>query len=176
MYAQEAMNLALAYPYLAPLLDKFVFERYWHDGLKPKIGGFLTSLVKLGTYKLYPDTIAHALYFALKYDVTIDLKDDALIEIIALDDCITNVLLLEYAKRHKRWKVNSKINRHAKNLIAGDSREKDRHWLLIYQVCSSKQLEGNGQGFLAMLKRKKFRFFYMPERILNKAVEAVAHA
>jgi len=140
MYAQEAMNLALAYPYLAPLLDEFVFDNYWHEGLKPRIADFATSLVKLGVRKLYPDTIAHALYFALKHDLTLNLKDEALIEVIALDDCVTNVLLLEYAKTRKRPKVKSAISKRAKNLMAEDSREKDKHWLLIFQVWSNSDL------------------------------------
>lgn len=172
MYAQEAMNLALAYPYLAPLLDEFVFDKYWHEGLKPRIADFATSLVQLGVRKLYPDTIAHALYFALKHDVALALKDDVLIEIIALDDCVANVLLLEYAKKRDRPKVKSAINKRAKDLKAEDSREKDKHWLLIYQVWSKKELEGNGQGFLAKLKDRDFQFFRMPSRAANKADES----
>jgi hypothetical protein len=31
LYFQEAINLALSYPYLAPLLDKFVFDKHRHD-------------------------------------------------------------------------------------------------------------------------------------------------
>jgi hypothetical protein len=177
MYAQEAMNLALAYPYLAPLLDEFVFDMYWHEGLKPRIADFATSLVKLGVRKLYPDSIAHALYFVLKHDLTLDLKDEALIEIVALDDCVTNVLLLEYAKRHKRAKVKSAITTRAKLLMTEDSREKDKHWLLVYQVWSKKELQGNGQGFLAKLKGAGFQFFGMPAKpeikVGDSAVEPV---
>ncbi|MDI6746312.1 MAG: RNA-directed DNA polymerase [Rhodocyclaceae bacterium] len=168
MYAQEAMNLALAYPYLAPLLDEFVFDMYWHEGLKPRIADFATALVKLGVRKLYPDSIAHGLYFALKHDLTLDLEDDALIEIIALDDCVTNVLLLEYTKRHKRAKVKSAITTRAKMLMTEDSREKDKHWLLVYQVWSKKELQGSGQGFLAKLKGAGFQFFRMPAKAENQ--------
>lgn len=160
MYTQEAINLALAYPYLTPLLDEFVFDKYWHEGLKPQITGFAAALVKLGVRKLYPDTIAHALYFALKYDIILDLKDNELIEIIALDDCITNVLLLEYAKKFNRKKVKSAVDRRAKDLLKMvESRERDKQWLLIYQVWTTKELEGNGQSFLAKLKSKGFQFF-----------------
>lgn len=174
MYAQEAMNLALAYPYLAPLLDEFVFDKYWHVGLKPRIADFATSLVQLGVRKLYPDTIAHALYFALKHDLTLDLKDEALIEIVALDDCVTNVLLLEYAKKRKRHKVKAVINKRAKDLMAEDGREKDKHWLLIYQVWTRKELEGNGQSFLALLKGKSFEFFAMPKKTEVDVAEGAA--
>ena len=176
MYVQEAINLALAYPYLAPLLDKFVFDNYWHDGVKPRIADFATSLVKLGVRKLYPDSIAHALYFALKHDLILDLKDDALIEIIALDDCVTNVLLFEYAKRFERAKVKSAVRKRALALMAEDSREKDKHWLLIFQIWSKKELEGNGQGFLGKLKNKNFAFFRMPETSQANLVAAVVPA
>ena len=174
MYTQEAMNLALAYPYLAPLLDEFVFDKYWYEGLKPRIADFATSLVKLGLRKLYPDSIAHALYFALKHDLVLDLKDDLLIEIIALDDCVTNVLLLEYAKKRTRTKVKAAINKRARDILkTNDPRERDKHWLLIYQVWSKKELEGNGQGFLAMLKSKHFEFFCMPAKAQTEKIETV---
>ncbi len=37
-------------------------------------------------------------------------------------------------------------------------REKDRFWLLIYQVWREKTLNDEGQSFLAELKRKRFDF------------------
>lgn len=162
MYAQEAMNLALSYPYLAPLLDEFVFTPYWHDGLKDKIAEFLTALVRMGLQKIYPDALSHALFLALKYDLVLDLKDDILIEIVALDDCVANVLLREYAKMRGRNKVVSAVNQRANELLTADTRDKDRHWLLIYQVWSENELKGNGQGFLAELKGKGFQFFSLP--------------
>lgn len=176
MYTQEAMNLALAYPYLAPLLDEFVFGNFWHDRLKPRIADFATSLVKLGVRKLYPDVIAHALYFALKHDIALGLNDQALVEIITLDDCVTNVLLLEYATRREQRKVKSAIRKRANDLKKEGSRETDKHWLLIYQVWSDKDLKGNGQGFLAELKSRNFKFFSMPSPSDSKVVEMADQA
>lgn len=163
MYAQEAMNLALAYPYLAPLLDEYVFAPYWHSDLKNKISDFTTALVLLGVQKLYPDAIAHAIYLALKYELALDLKDDELIEVVALDDCVANVLLLEYAKVHGRKKVKTAITKRANELKTADARDKDKHWLLIYQVWSKSELKGNTQSFLADLKCKGIQFFVMPK-------------
>src|SRR5690606_22116836 len=71
MYSQEAINLALAYPYLAPLLDTHVFTPYWHAGLNDKIAKFASALILLGLQKLYPDAIAQAIFLALKYDFTL---------------------------------------------------------------------------------------------------------
>jgi hypothetical protein len=136
MYAQEAMNLALAYPYLAPLMDVYVFTPYWHADLKNKIGEFASALILLGLRKLYPDAIAHAIFLALKYELELSLSDDQLIEIVVLDDCVANVLLLEYAKLRNKRKVKTAVTNRAEELKKADQRDKDKHWLLIYQVWS----------------------------------------
>lgn len=169
MYAQEAINLALAYPYLAPVLDEYVFTPYRHIDLKDMICVFATSLIQLGLQKLYPDAIAHAIFLALKYDFVLGMQDDQLIEIVALDDCVASVLLLEYAKRRNRIKVSKKVTARANELKNADQREKDRQWLLIYQVWSIKDLKGNGQGFLADLKGIDFQFFLQPQLPEEKA-------
>ncbi len=116
----------------------------------------------MGLRKLYPDAIAHALYYVLKHGVALSLDDNDLKEIVALDDCIANVLLLEYATRHKRTKVVSAIKLRANEIKTTDSREKDKNWLLIYQLWSVKDLKGNGQAFLAELKTKDFKFLDIP--------------
>lgn len=176
MYAQEAMNLALAYPYLAPMLDEHVFTPYWHPDLKDKIAEFATALVQLGLRKLYPDAIAHAIFLSLKYDFVIDLKDEQFKEVLKLDDCIANVLLLEYAKVREREKLVEAVKRRANELKTADQRDKDKHWLLIYQVWSEVELKGRDQGFLAQLKGKGFQFFSLPkhEDKTEKALEGDA--
>jgi Reverse transcriptase (RNA-dependent DNA polymerase) len=162
LYVLEAMNLALAYPYLAPQLDKHVFDRYGHDDLALQVAEFSSALAKMGLRKLYPDAIAHALYYVLKHGVELSLDDTELKDIVALDDCIANVLLLEYATRQKRTKVVSAIKKRANEIKAADSREKDKNWLLIYQLWSVKDLKCNGQAFLAELKAKDFKFLDIP--------------
>lgn len=162
LYVLEAMNLALAYPYLAPQLDKHVFDRYWHDDLAVQVAEFSSALAKMGLRKLYPDAIAHALYYVLKHGVELSLDDNDLKEIVALDDCITNVLLLEYATRHKRAKVVSAVKKRATEIKSSDKRERDKQWLLIYQLWSAKELKDNAQTFLSELKSKDFKFLDIP--------------
>ena len=163
LYAQEAMNLALSYPYLVPLLDVFVFDRYAHNGLTIKIANFSCQLIKLGIKKLYPDTIAHALYYALKHRVILKLENSVLCEILTLNDCITDVLLFEYAKRHDIAVVLKQIKKRAQEIKLEDDREKDKNWLLIYQVWTESDLKGNKQSFLADLKNRNFQFLHFPE-------------
>ena len=157
LYVLEVMNMALAYPYLVPLLDKAVFEKYQHSDLMNGISKFSTSLVRLGVKKLYFDIISHAFYYALKYNVELNLNDSEFIEITKLDDCISTVMLFEYAKKHNLDKVIKEINKLATK-IKSDQREKDKNWLLIYQLWSVDDLNLNGQKFLADLKSKNFQF------------------
>jgi hypothetical protein len=97
------------------------------------------------------------------------LNEEALIEVAALDDCIANVLLLEYARLHKLIKVEKAITQRARELLKAEDRDKDKHWLLIYQIWSEAELRGNKQSFLADLKSKGFRFL-APSNIQAKEV------
>jgi Reverse transcriptase (RNA-dependent DNA polymerase) len=167
LYVQEVMNLAISYPYLASVLDKVVFDRYRYTGMDKKIADFAAALVRLGTQKLYPDTIAHALYYALKHKVAIPVMEAELLAVLPLDDCVVNVLLLEYAPIHGLKKLKNAVKDRAMQLKSADNkstdkRDLDRNWLLIYQTWTEKELTGNGQAFLAMLKKVKFKFLVMP--------------
>ena len=55
MYLQEAMNLALAFPYLSPILDKNVFDKYEHEKLSVAVAGFAVNLIRLGLKKISPE-------------------------------------------------------------------------------------------------------------------------
>lgn len=167
LYVLEVMNMALVYPYLVPLLDKAVFDKYGHPGLADKVSKFSTSLIRLGVRKLYFDIIAHAFYYALKHNVTLDLKDNEFIEIINLNDCISNVMLFAYATKHNLYEVIKEINNFGKLLKLADSREKDKNWLLIYQLWSVSELNGSGQKFLADLKSINFQFLVMPQPVVE---------
>jgi hypothetical protein len=174
MYSQEAINLALAFPYLAPLLDECVFTPYWHAGMKEKIADFSTALIRLGAKRIYPDAIARALFLALKYQIALGVSETELVGIVQLDDCVANVLLLEYAKKQGLKKVQAAVKKRATLLKGDDGRERDKQWLLIYQTWSIAELKGNGQGFLARLKGKGFEFFSMPSKPPEKESAAAA--
>ncbi|GKS70258.1 hypothetical protein W03_22620 [Nitrosomonas sp. PY1] len=163
MYTQAAVNLALAYPYLAPLLDKFVFEKYPCRNQLEVIAKFSSSLIKLGLQKLYPDAIAHAIYYALRYKITLDITEEKLSEIISLDDCLTNVVLLEYANINNLEEVKSALKDRSEKLKNSKSkREIAKNWLLAYQQWTEKDLEGNDQQFLAKLKEMGIKFLVIP--------------
>lgn len=162
LYTQETMNLALAYPYLTPLLDEFVFERFPHKSLEEQIQAFCSALFELGVRKLYPDTIAHAVFLALKYGFDLGMNDELTQGAIDLNDCVANALLWEYANARGLKDVQRIIRNKTDALKGDDARAKDRQWLLIYQVWSVAELKKEKQEFLAELKDKGIVFFRMP--------------
>lgn len=174
MYLQEAINLALAYPYLAPFLDQHVFDKYAHEALTSAVAEFAASLIRLGLEKIYPDAIAHGFYYALKHGITLKFTEQEFLELPKLDDCLVTVLLLEYAKQHSLNKVLTAINKISAALKTKDSRARDRQWLLVYQTLSATELRGSGQSFLATLKESGFSFLRFPDKPNTKKTKTQA--
>lgn len=114
--------------------------------------------MEIGVERIYPDTIAHGLYYAIKYGLHTKITRSTIDSIIEIDDCLTLVLLLEYAKRRRMAKVVEMIQEHADGLKGEDRQEKDRNWLLIYQAWDEHTLRREGQDFLADLKKKDMSF------------------
>ena len=159
LFVQQAVNLALLYPYLAQILDKHVFDKHRYDGVEKVVLKFAERLLEIGIQRIYPDAIAYALYYSLKYDLQFKMPEDKLHKnIIEIDDCLSQVLLLEYAKRHKIKSIRKAIRNRARRLRGMETREQDRFWLLIYQLWQARTLSKEGQLFLAELKKKRFKF------------------
>ena len=158
LFVQETINLALLYPYLAPILDEHVFDKHCYDGIETVILDFTEQLLTMGIQRIYSDAIAHALYYSLKHNLQLSTPEETLREVIKIDDCISDVLLLEYAKRYRINSIRDAIRRRVDKLKDVETREQDRYWLLIYQVWREKTLRDQNQSFLAELRRKHFSF------------------
>lgn len=158
LFTAEATNLCLAYPYLIPIVEESVFAKHRNPDTCDQVKALGNELIKIGTKKIYPDSIAHALYFAIERDFEITLSEDELNTIIQIDDCLTNVLLWEYAARRDLDEFKKPLRKRVEELKGQEKRDQDAHWLLIYVIWSEAELRGNGQAFLADLKTKKFEF------------------
>ena len=151
------VNLAMLYPYLAALVDVHVFDKHHFVGIESIVCEFVERILDIGVNRIYPDAIAHGLHCAIKHDVSLNIVKlgDA---IIAIDDCLCLVLLLEYAKQHGITELESKIHARTDLLKGGEARDKDRYWPLIHYVWSAPELKSEGQGFLSELKRSGMSF------------------
>ena len=158
LFTQEAVNLALAFPYLSPLLGEYVFKDAAQPDVASSISSLCNELLTIGVRKIYPDSIAWALFYAIRYDVVLKHSEADLKKIVPIDDCISDVLLLEYSRRRGLKSIIKAITARADNLKGLAAREQDGFWLLIYQLWSESDLRGNGQQFLAELKKGGFQF------------------
>ena len=154
----QAVNLAVLYPYLAPILNEHVFQRHRFLGIRPIIHAFIVKLIRAGIQGIYPDAIAHGLYYSLIYGRRLRVLETSLVDVVDMGDCLTNVLLLKYASIFGVTKIRSRVHRFTNSLRGLERREKDRYWLLIYQMWNATTLDGEGQGYLARLKRSGFQF------------------
>ena len=162
LFTRHVLNLMIAYPYLAPLAGEHVFDKHYFSGIKDYISEFTEQLLHVGIQNVYPEAIGYALYYALKYDVSLMNISSQSKLVIEIDDCLSRVLLLEYAKRHRLRRLQSAIRRRADRLKGAEKRDQDRFWLLIYQLWSPNTLKGNGQIFLSHLKSSRFQFVAFP--------------
>lgn len=158
LLVMEAVNLALSYPYLAPLLGDYVFAKHYYSGIESVIETFATKLLQTGIQRIYPDAIAHALFYAIRHNLTLQVTEALLKRAVKIDDCICDVLLLEYAKRRKLKLLAQAVKNRADNLKGLDPGDQDPFWLLIYQVWTVSELRKNGQELLGDLKASKFTF------------------
>lgn len=160
MFVQEAINLAILFPYLAQAMGPHVFDKFKHPGIQDQIVDFLNKLIEKARQKIYTDAIAHGLSYALRYNIALKLDQKIFEDIIGIDDCVVNFLLFEYANQQGLSHLRKRLKKRSNALKGGEipRQDVDRQWLFVYQTWTEAELRGNGQGFLAELKKKKFKF------------------
>ncbi len=160
LFVEEVVHLTLLYPYLASILDEYVFVRHHYAGIEKAIATLARALLKLGVERIQTDAIVHALHFMLKYDLKWDGREveDTLGEVVDIGDCLSQVLAREYARRHRMTRIRNRVRRGTDRIKELGRREGDRQWLLVYQVWREKTLREQGQEFLADLKKQRFAF------------------
>ena len=128
MFAREVINLALRYPYLAPVLDVHLFEKHEFNDFRP-INDFCQQLLEIGIRRIYPDAIAHALYYAIKFDIE-GFSSEYLFKTLPINDCVSLVLLWEYAQKYNLTDIKTAIHKKTANLKNLEKRDADAFWLL----------------------------------------------
>lgn len=126
--------LAIIYPYIVPIMDKYVFERFKVS--KKEIENFSNILYKDSVQESNFEGVSYSIYFALKYDFTLLINFD---EVIHSTNCICKLCLLLYCKRKKLKEEMKQLKEEAMRL-RDDSM--DENWLFIYETLSKGNLKG----------------------------------
>lgn len=163
LFVYEVMNWALIYPYLAPLMERHVFEKHYFTGIEDAIKEYIGNLFEVGLQLLSPEAVAFALYYALKYDYNLARPQRELLRILDLDDCVANLLLWKYCSMRGIRSVTNQIRAKVDAYKGTTGRDGDQNWPLVFELWTENELRGNGQPFLAGLKQRGFRFCKQPQ-------------
>lgn len=136
--AQRIMHMSGVYPYLIQLMEESVFIPLGVG--QTEIKAYVDSIYSdsLATHNY--EAISYAIYFCLKYDVTLDALD--IDWVIARGDC---VLLLMTWLYYIKLNHNNRRATQLKPLLAEAKRLKDvdmdRYWLFCYEVLTFSNLK-----------------------------------
>lgn len=125
--AKTVISLALIYPYIVPLLGEFLFDKY---NVSPSLVEHSVNLI-YDTYlpKRYNDACAHALFYAVKYNVII--KNFSVEAVPLANDCILSLMALIYARHIHDTIALKKLKEYAKKLKAAS--EFEENWPFTYE-------------------------------------------
>jgi len=130
-------HLCLIYPYLIPLLEQGVFDKF--DVSNTQIEELSQRLFKNGRDNKNYESICYALHFAIKYDFEIIELDST--EAIQSNSCLFKLFsFLYFQKRTDRNEVK-KMKDHARILVSNDD-DFNRNWLFVYECLSQSELKG----------------------------------
>lgn len=130
-------HLALIYPYLIPLLEKNLFDKF--NVSKEQINSISQKIYKDGLASRNFEAVCYTIYFALKYDFTINQisSDDAISE----NSCLFKLLTYLYFQKEGDTTSIQKLKKHAKSLC-NNKDDFNRNWLFAYEALPKSGLTG----------------------------------
>lgn len=146
---KTATSLALLYPYLVQILDRYVYSIY--DPSSSLLSRYLSQLLEKCLNEGHLDAVAHTLQMAAKYYVV--LKNFDVDELIKTNDCIVLLCGLLYCRQYNLGKSLTILRRYANQLNLVDS-DMERFWPFVYECLSIDSLRGEWKE----LKRAKVSF------------------
>lgn len=131
------MHLTLLYPYLLQIIDENVFVRYKVSVIH--IQRFARLVYNQELKNKNYDGVCYALFFALKYNFTIDsvFAKDA----IDSNSCLFRLLAFLYFKKNGVSAERASLRQLAISLKKNEE-DFGRNWLFVYEVLSKSDLSG----------------------------------
>lgn len=144
--AKRLMHMAVIYPYLMHLMEEYVFNPYNVE--KEDIKIFAETIYEEAKIKNDFESMCYAIYYAIKYDFTIDTFQNNYQEeqryIFSSKDCVLLLITWIYFMKQNNWNDRATqvkpIKKVAKSLKKGDM---DRYWIFCYEVLSQGNLSGD---------------------------------
>lgn len=135
LYTQYILHLSLIYPYIIPLLDKYIFNSFKLH--KNRISDITQKIYSLNLKKNNFEGVYYSIFFAIKYNFKLD--DNIADKSIDNDSCLFKILSYLYAKKYNNKSMINKLKTHAKNLYA-NTETFEQNWLFVYEALSVNNL------------------------------------
>lgn len=155
-YISKLKHLVFSYPYLAPLMQEYVFTPF--SVSKSDINELANAMYRYGFEHDAYEASSYALYWAIVNDIQLNIESED--KVFATQDCVFMTLSFVYSSINKLGKVIlNKYKTEAANLLATDF---DRYWLFIYEVLPQTRLTDSFKNI------KKNRISFIKKEIKDK--------
>ena len=155
-YINKLKHLVFSYPYLAPLMQEYVFKPFSIP--KSDIVELANEMYTYGFEHDAYEASSYALYWAIVNDLTLKIETEN--KIFGTKDCVFMTLSYIYSKINKLGKaILTNYMNEASRLLTTDY---DRYWLFIYEVLPQTKLTGSFKNI------KKNKISFIRKEIKNK--------
>lgn len=135
--SKRILHLAALYPYLLPYMEPFVFNKY--NVCQDKIKMLSDAIYQEARRSNDFESICYSIYFALRYDFTLDELD--IDYIIKHNDCLALLFSWLYYLKINHWKKDAtEVKLFKKKAHELSETFMNRYWLFCYEVLSASDL------------------------------------
>lgn len=142
---KSIVSLSLLYPYLVPILGKYIFEKYEVDN--NQIQKYANMIYERYIHKNNYEACSFALLYAIDSNSKIDSIDIKIIK--SSQDCILMLMAFIYCKKNNLKSEVKQLKDYAQELKKG---EMDQYWLFVYECLR------NLSGEWGTMKKNKVSF------------------
>ena len=142
---KSVVSLSLLYPYLVPILGKYIFEKY--EVGTNQIQKYANMIYERYIHKNNYEACSFALLYAIDSNSKIDSIDIKIIK--SSQDCILMLMAFIYCKKNNLKSEVKQLKDYAQELKKG---EMDQYWLFVYECLR------NLSGEWGTMKKNKVSF------------------
>lgn len=124
---KSIVSLSLLYPYLVPILGKYIFEKY--EVGTNQIPKYANMIYERYIHKNNYEACSFALLYAIDSNSKIDCIDVEIIK--SSQDCILMLMAFIYCKKNNLTSEIKQLEQYAKELEGKG--EMDQYWLFVYE-------------------------------------------
>lgn len=157
-YLDRLLHMAILYPYLCPLLEEFVFDRY--RVVKSEIRRFSNYILEIGLVENNEQMCLYAMVWAVKYKYSVEFPPE-LSQVFSFDDPVFNLVDYLYMVENKSVEAIEMHRAHMQILAKSSF---SRNWLYLYEGLPAKFLHKSWKR----MKRRGVNFVNISEEYAKR--------